>query len=91
VRVLTAIEFDGKTQSWSVKIQHVIAGWMLPTKINAKLAIAQFLPHAHLNIGAVASEIARPRSLQSRTLKPLRPFDPHPASFARRPPPFRGR
>jgi branched-chain amino acid transport system permease protein len=90
LRMLAAIKLDSEPQSWTVEIQNKIAGGVLPSKIHAKLPVAQLLPELHFNIGGVAAKPSRSRSFEYRPIE-MRSFDPHPARFARRPPPFRGR
>jgi hypothetical protein len=88
--VLTTIKLDRKSENGTIEIQHKVAGRMLATKVDAKLSIAQLLPKPHFDIGGFAAKATRCRHLKRRAIK-ARLLDPHPARFASRPPPFRGR
>jgi hypothetical protein len=48
--VLPAIEFDRKAQRGAIEIKEIWSRWMLPAKIDTKLAASQAPPEARLNI-----------------------------------------
>ena len=66
--VLAAVKFDGEAQAWAIEIENEQPSRMLPPEVDAKLAIAQFLPQAHFDIRRVASQAAGKRGLSVTVL-----------------------
>jgi hypothetical protein len=89
--VLAAVKLDRKPQLRTIEIQHVGAGRMLPPKAQPIQASAfELAPQARFDLGCCLAQPAGTPRLFFGAIELLK-RDPHPASFARRPPPFRGR
>src|SRR5262245_13267907 len=89
--MLSAIKLDGEGERRAIEIENVVAGRVLsPKTCPFELPAAQFSPHTSFDFGFVATQSASMRCLDRRSVE-ARSSDPHPARFARRPPPFRGR
>jgi hypothetical protein len=77
-----------QAQSGTIEVEYKAACGALPSEIDAKLSISELLPQTHFDVGRISTQTTSAGCLERRAIEAR---DPHPASFARRPPPFRGR
>jgi hypothetical protein len=90
--VLATIKLDRKAQLGTIEIEHVGTGGMLPPKAQpVQPAAPKLAPQSRFNIGCSLTKLAGALRFFFGAIEFGERRDPHPARFARRPPPCRGR